>query len=468
MTDQPGKGGNNRRIAALVATYEQEGLAVFLDQDAFLELIKFYLNKEKSKTALAIAQHASSHYPYSSDFYLHQAHIYLQNNQYTLALDILEQALSFAPADFELTLLRAEAFIYLNREEEALASLAPVKLEVQNKELCDVYIVEALAYEYLDDFKHMFYALKAALHANPKSIAVFSKIGLSMDAARKHEEASVLFRWVIDQYPYSSLAWYYLGHAQAYLAHNEEAIEAYEYAFLTDAHFEDAYFNCADLCFEMHHFERALDIYKEIGNRFGTDSDLLERIGRCYHHQSLHETARKYLEQAARLDPHNDEVFYHLGECYAAQEKWAKAAEFFRKAIRMDAEREEYYLALSETAFELGRFDVAENAYRMALELAPDNIQAWLNFAWFLLEMMRAQEALSILEEANELLIDTELNYSYIACLFAANKRQEAIQKLTIALNEDYMGYSWLFEWVPRLRSDKEVNAIIALYAPDE
>ena len=467
MTNRSGKGSNNR-IAALVAAYEQDGLAVFLDQDAFLELINFYLNKGAFKTALSISQHASGHYPYSSDFYLHQAHIHLENNHFSLALDVLEQALSFSPSDFDLILLRAEAFIYLNRIEDALASLAPIKLEAQRKELCDIYIVEALAYECLDDFEHMFYALKAALQANPKSESAFVKIGLSMDAARKHKEASVLFQWVIDQHPYSSLAWYHLGHAQAYLAHNEEAIEAYEYAFLTDTKFEDAYFSCADLCFEMHHFERALDIYKEIGSRFGTDSDLLQRIGSCYHQQSLHETARKYFEQAARLDPHNDEVFYHLGECYAAQEKWARATEFFRKAIRMDGDREEYYLALSEAAFELGRFDTAENAYRKALDLAPDNIQVWLNFAWFLLEMMRAQEALVILEEANELLMDTELNYSYIACLFAVGQRQKAIQKLTIALNENYMGYTWLFEWVPALRSDTEVNAIISLYAPDE
>ena len=467
MTNQSDKEGSNR-IAALVAAYEQEGLAVFLDQDAFLKLIDYYLKKKNKETALSIAKHASGHYPYSSDFYLHQAHIHVQKSNFSLALDVLEQALSFTPADFELLLLRAEVFIYLNRIEEALASLAPLKLEAQKKDLCDIYIVEALAYEFLDDFEHLFYALRAALYANPKSKAAFSKIGLGMDAARKHEEASVLFQWVINEHPYSSLAWYNLGHAQAYLGNNEEAIEAYEYAFLTNPHFESAYFHYADLCFDMHHFERALDIYQEISERFDSDSDLLLRIGSCYHHQSLHDTARKYLEKAARLDPHNDEVFYHLGECYAAQEKWSKAYEFFRKAIRMDSEREEYYLALSETAFELGHFETAEKAYQSALELAPDNVQIWLNFAWFLLEMMRQKEALDLLEEAHDLLIDTELHYGYTACLFATGRRQEGIQQLTSALNEDYMGYSWLFEWMPELRSDKEVNAIIALYAPDE
>lgn len=462
------KKGRNNRLAALVATYEQEGLAVFLDQDSFLELINYYLDKEELKTALVIAEYASNHYPYSSDFYTGQAHIHLQANNFSLALNVLEQALSFTPADFELTLLRAEIFTYLNRTGDTFASLAPLKLEAKKNELCDIYIVEALAYEHLGDFEHMFYALRAALYANPKNKAVFLKIGLSMDASRKHEEASILFQWVIDEHPYASLAWYNLGHAQAYLGKNEEAIEAYEYAFLTNANFEDAYFNCADLCFDMHHFERALDIYKEIGERFGTDSDLLLRIGSCYHHQRMHDTARKYLEQAARLDPHNDEVFYHLGECYVAQEKWSKAYEFFRKAIRMDSEREEYYLAFSETAFELGDFEATENAYQTALELAPDNIQVWLNYAWFLLEMIRPKEALALLEEANDLLVDAELRYSHIACLFAGRRREEGIQKLTEALDEDYTGYTWLFEWVPELRSDREVNAIIALYAPND
>ena len=466
MTDQPDKEGDEK-LAALIATFEREGLAVFLDQESFVVLIDHYIHNEQFDTALSIAQHASTHYLYSSDFYLRQAQAHLRLNRPSQALDILEQALSFTPSDFELSLLRAEVFIYLNRIKEGLASLAPFKLEAKKEDLCEILIVEAFAYEHRGDFEHMFYALKAALYANPNNKEALTKAGLSMDACRKYEEGGELFQWIIDQNPYSSAAWYNLGQAQAYLSKNEEAIEAYEYAFLIDSNFEDAYYDCADLCFEMHHFERALDIYKEIGERFATDSHLLLRVGSCYHRLRLHETARLFLEKAARVDPHNDEVFYHLGECYAAQEKWAKAYEFFRKSIRMESEREEYYLALAETAFELGRFDSAEKAYQSALELAPDNAQIWLDFAWFLLEMMRSDEALALLEEVHDSLVDSELKYGFIACLFAAKRRQEAIQQLTVALHDDYMGYTWLFEWVPVLRMDKEVNAIIALYRPE-
>ena len=467
MTNHSGK-GENTRLAALIATYEQEGLAVFLNPESFIELIDHYIVNEQFNTALSIAQYASSHYRYSTDFYARQAQVYIRLNEYDQALNVLEQALSFSPNDFELSLLRAEVFIYLDRIQEGLASLAPFKLVAQQQDLCEIFIVEALAYETSGDFEHMFYALKAALHANPKNKTALSKAGLSMDACRKYEEGSELFQWVIDQNPYASLAWHSLGQAQAYLGHNEEAIEAYEYAFLTDPTFEDAYYDCAELCMEMQHFERALDIYKDIGQRFDVDSGLLLGMGSCYHRLSLHETARFYLEKAARIDPHNDEIFYHLGECYAAQEKWVKACEFFRKAIRMESEREEYYLALAEASFELGRFDVSEEAFQSALDLGPDNAQIWLDYAWFLLEMMRSDEALETLEEVHDLLLDTELQYGYIACLFSAGRRQEAIHQLTMSLTDNYLGYTWLFEWVPELRNDKEVNAIIALYQPEE
>lgn len=460
----------DQRIFDLVSEYEAsaaKGATVFLDERSFLQIIEYYELEDMWHEALTVAKQALEHYRYSTDFYLRYAQLLLQSGRKEESLRVLNRALSLMPSDFDLLLFRAEILVHLQLFDEALAELAPFKLSANGEDLSEILLVESLVYEKREAYEHMFYALKAALEANPNNQEALERLWLCTDLCRKHQESIPLYHWIIDQHPYSSRAWHNLGHAQAYLGNNEEALEAYEYAFIIDENAEDAYYDFADLCFETRHYEQALDTYMEISERFAADVDLIIRLGECYHQLGHHETARRYLEQAARLDTHNDEIFYWIGECYAAQEKWSKACEFFAKAIRMQVDQENYHSALAEAAFELGNYQLAEIAYRQALDLNPDNSQLWLSLAWFLQEMLRPEEALEVLEEGNATLIEQELTYSFIASLFGAGRRQEAIQRLSEALIDDHSGYQWLYEWMPELRHDSQVIALISLYRPE-
>jgi tetratricopeptide (TPR) repeat protein len=455
------------RIVDLVTAYETGESTAFLDVEAYHDLIEYYQNEEQFEKALTVARLACEQYKFSTDFYVQQAQLLIYTNRHTQALEILELALTFAPGDFELNLLLAEAFIRTGKNQAGLARLAPYKLQASAEDLSEILLVESIAYERQGQYEHMFYALKAALEADLTNERALERVSLCTDFCRKHEEACGLYNKIIDEDPYNAYAWYYLGQALAYLRKSEDALEAYEYAFLADPDFEDAYLEFAELSFENHQPDKALETYNEMAERFGTDGDLLLRMGSCYHEMYQHETAIAYLEQAARIEPHNDEVIFKIGECYAAQEKWAVALSFFRKAIRMNGEDENYYQALAEAAFSVNDFDAAEKAYDVALDLAPDNSQLWLDLAWFYLEMLRPQDALRVLEEANETLYEAEIAYSYIACLLAGGQRQQALAKLAEVLLDYYPEHTYLFDWQPLLRNDAEVNAVISLYRPE-
>lgn len=465
--DRSQKNNWDQRIHELASIYESEGLSLFLDPETYQHLIDYYETEEQFEKALSVAQLAASHYRYTVDFNARQAQILLQINRYPEALNILDEALAISPNDFELSLLKAETYIRLGENSSGLALLAPFKPDANEADLSEILLVESLAFERVADFESMFYALKSALEASPENEQALDRISLCMEVCRKHEEGIALYKWLLDRNPYASLVWYFLAQAYAYLGHNAQAIEAYEYAFLAAPDFEEAYQEFVDLCIEEEHFREALDALQEISERFDTDSDLLLRIGNCYNSLAQYDTARKYLKQAASLDAHNEEVFYQLGKSYAAQQDWTKANAYYRKATRMSPDYEVYQQALAESAFRLGDYQLAETAHRKALTLAIDDPQNWLNLAWFLMEMRRTDEALELLEEAHEnVLADEELSYSYCACLFANGKRQEGLRYLSGLLDEYYEGSSWLFEWQPLLRSDNEVNALLSLYKP--
>lgn len=461
------KDDQEKRITDLVIAYEASGSTTFLVEEAYHDLIEYYQDEEQFEKALDVARHACMQYRFSTDFYVRQAQLLMYTNRTKAAQGILEEALHFAPGDFEINLLLAEVFVRQGKHQAGLARLAPFKLQARQEDLSEILLVESIAYERSGEYEHMFYALKAALEADWSNERALERISLCADYCRKHAEACVLYRHIIDEDPYNCFAWYYLGQSLAYLNEKEEAIEAYEYAFLTEPNFEYAYLDYAELCLEQQYFEKALEAYQEMCERFGTDGYLLLEMGNCYQLMDQFETALACLDQAARIEPHNGEIFCKIGECYAAQEKWTIALSFFRKAIRLNPEDDHYHQALAEAAFATEDFVTAERAYCDAKELSPDDSQLWLDLAWFYLEMLRPQEAIAVLATANESIDETELEYSYVACLIAHGRRQEGLSKLAVLLTDKYAKYDYLFEWRPLLRADTEVVAMLDLFRPE-
>lgn len=452
------------QIIALVSAFEANQESIFLDPEHYLDLVDFYESEEQFEKALHVTQLAIAHYRFSTEFYGRQAQILLRTNRAKEAKDLLETGLTFTPGDFDLRHLLCQADIHLGAIEQGLYQLDDLKLQADNEAMSDLLLTEALAYEKSAEYEKLFYTLQAAIRIDYSNERALERLFLCTGVCRKHEEATVLYHEIIDEDPYNSLAWFCLGHSYAHLRRESEALEAYEYAFLSDPDFEEAYLEFAELNYDGGHYQIALEAYQDAMERFGRDSDLLLRIGSCLHQLGQHETARHRLEEAARIEPHNDEAIFRIGECYAAQEKWSLAIAFFQKAIRMRADDEAYHRALAQAAFAKEDFELAEETYHAALELAPDNVEIWLDLAWFLVEMLRPQDALVVLSEAHDLVQHPEVAYAYAACLFATGRRQEGLARLSDTLEDHFEAFTHLFEWHPMLRSDADVNALLHIY----
>jgi len=345
-----------------------------------------------------------------------------------------------------------------------LELLNELKKNADNELLCEIFVCEALVYEILEEYERVFYALKAALLENPRHQEALERIWLCIETTKKYEESIKLHQEILDLDPYSYLAWYNLGHAQSYLGNYNEAVEAYEYAYIINPQFEFAYRDCAELCFEIKKYLKALNCYLELLEQVKTDSDIYFCIGQCYQQLKEYDAARSYYTQTLQSDPLNDEVLYFIGECYAEEGEWKSALRYYKKAMRIEDAREEYFAALGEAYLELGELKKAETNFKIALDLAPDQIQFWMQYTGFLIETDRVEEALEALKEAENYSEGAEILYCRIACLFALGRRQEAFYWLGEALNEDYELHNSLFEMIPSLANDAEVVSLIAAY----
>ena len=461
---------NRHAIFNLISRYEdmlEKGQVFFSEERHYHELMDYYEREYLLERALEVAGHAIGQYGYSFDFYLRQAELFLEKQEVEQAMAALDKADALSPGQIQSALLRAECFAALDMHDDGIALLDGLKIISDPIELSRIYVCEAVIHEDLKEHEHSFYLLKAALEEDPSNTDALSRMWFCVESARKHEESVVLHEKILDEDPFNALAWYNLGAAHHYLCHYEEAIEAYEYAYLTKDDFEFAYRDCAEVCLYVENYQKALQCYQDVLERFEPDADLFLHIGLCFQKLGNYIVAKTFYQKALSLDCHCDEAHFRIGECWASQLEWHKAIGAYLKAIRIEDRNEDYFARLAEAYFKTGNFKKAEIYYRQAADTAPEEPQHWILLVRFLMQRQRIEDALDALDEAGENSYSPEFLYFRSACLFEMGMKQEGLLVLEEALYEDFDAREALFMLAPVLEKDAEVRAVIAVFQPE-
>ncbi len=445
-------------------TMTQKGSVSFLDEQDFLKLINYYEKEFLFEKAIEVADHALNQYSFSADFHIRKAQLFLATRNSEKAMSILDQAEVFAPAEMDIHLLRAKIYCSLGKYSKALKLLARIMDGSNDEEKSDVCLCEAQVFECLKEYGQMFKSLKKALFYNPDNEEALERVWVCTELTKRYRESIDFHKKLINRNPYSYLAWYNLGHAYSCEGEYELAIESYEYSFIINEEFELGYRECADLCFQICDYDKALSFYMEALDLFGPDSDLLANIGECYMQKNDCGLAKDYFNKASKLDPYNDEVHFYLGQCHAREDRWLSAINAYFRAIEIEDRREEYFSNLANAFSKVGEFAKAHYYYLKATEIGPEQGNIWKDHATFLLQLGEMDKALEVLEEAEYHAVGAELLYCRAACLLAMNHRTDGIEVLRLALIEDIEQASMIYEILPSLKEDEVVNQLISYY----
>lgn len=316
----------------------------------------------------------------------------------------------------------------------------------------------------MNDYLIQFALLRERAFREPNNRQLFRQLLICTELGGNHEESRELYEEVLDMHPYCCYAWYNLGWACVQLEAPEEALEAFEYAYITQPYFEEAYRACAELASQRGMHRRALQCYTEMNAHSEADSEVFLRMGECHLRLGDTRAARKMSRHALRLDPYNAEAYYLLGVSFAAEKEHQQAARWLREAIRTDGRREEFHGALATAYNFLGQPNKALPHYWKAVELAPEEPLHWLQLAEFLLFAGDIVQACEVLEQALENAGGAELLYCQAACLFLAGERPAAVLTLQEALTADGSRSPDIFRWAPAMRDDAEVRGLLAQY----
>lgn len=458
-------------MTVLINEYEamsQKGTVAFVDVTVVFKLVKHYRQAGNTEEALRVISHAFEQFKevnnIAPELYALKASLLAEIEQEDLALRYLDTALVISPQNIQLLVVKAEILVRLERYEEAEDVISNVKAFGSKRELEFIYLLEAEIAENTDAYGKMFDALRRVLRINPNNEEALSRMWLAMELSERYEDSIDLHTMITDEQPYSYLAWHNLGHAYLGLSNYESAIEAYEFAIVANENFEYAYRDCAAAYLQLRNFQRAHDLYMEVIERFEADTDVLSKLGYCQQKLDMHTSAVVSYKRSLDMQPQNDEAHFRLGECLALQGDFKAAIMAFQKAIKLDKLREEYVFALAQTYSLMGELDLASQAFCKANEIAPEIIEYWLGHAKFYRDHKDHDASLEIIEEAEMNIEAVDLMYSRVICLFNLGRRGEALYFLQEALFENFYLHTMLFDELPHLEVDSDVQRIITNY----
>ena len=447
----------------------QKGTVGFYEKAVFLDMITYLENHQESEQAIIACEDAFSQHVCSYEFLIRKSQLLLSLGVEAEAIECLEKALNYSPNDLEIKMALIEALIQGGREDDADFLLKEMVEEAGGDNAkAKIYQLQSEILEQKGDFEKMFFTLKKALKYGKfdDSTSLLNKVWFAVEMAGLHEESVEFHLAFIDEDPYSFLAWFNLGQAYFCLEQYKEAAEAFEYVNIIKKDFDLGYKDGAEAFLMLRNYEKALDCLTEYLEVADPDSEIYTKLGICHEHLKEIETAKIFYEKAIKLNPCNSLALFRLGECSVVMEDWETAISYYNQAIEMDCGKEEYLAALAEAYFKNKNILQAKEFFQRATEMAPELSQYWAKYALFLMALGDGEEAASILDEARIHAGGTELLYCKVACLFTMSKREEALQTLTEALEENVSLLESLFTFSPDLEEDNEVRQLVAAFRP--
>ena len=456
---------NEGAIETLVLEYEvmsQQGTVGFLEETVFMKIAEHYENKNKIDQALDVISHAIEQNSYSPRLFIKKSQLLLQKGYQQSALVCIEKAEVLAPQESEVKCLKVKLLIEMGCLKEASQIIDTVDQNGETQNCSCLSYYKALIHEQQGDYMKMFEMLQKALLTDPNNTEALKKIWISVELSSSYEESRKLHLQLIDTNPYNAVAWHNLGHAYFCLEEYRLAEEAFEFAYLADPNFEFAYRDCADARIKLKEYDRALECYEDVLSLFKPDSDLYINIGYCYECLDDMELAMVCYEKSFLFDLNNCRAYFRKGECYMKEGMWEEAIKNFRHACALDGNNGEYLVALAEAYYQNEDDELADDAFYRATESMPESREYWLQYASFLIDKDRGDEALDLIYLAEQNTgKGTDLLYCKAVCLFLTDNRKEALHILKVALNENYQLHECLFDFNPALKVDQDV--IIAI-----
>jgi tetratricopeptide (TPR) repeat protein len=437
----------------------------FLEEDDFERIIDYFDEKDDLPEALEASETGLSQFPYSSQLMIKKADLLLATRKYREALDILETAELYDSSDLNLYILKTDAYLALDQQSKAVELLEAALLLFEGDERIDLLFELADVYDDYEEFDKVFDCLKLILEAEPNNEEALYKICFWTDFTGRNEESIKLHQQIIEEFPFSELAWFNLAAAYQGLKLYEKAIDAYQYAIAIDEKFDYAYRNMGDAYLRLRKYKEAIEALEKVLELTRPEDVIYEAIGHCYHRMENYGQARFHYKKAVHLNPDDSKLHYKIAVTYMLEEQWQSAIKQLENAMRIHRTVTEYNLAMGECKMHLGQFKDAIQYFGAVVRLKTKNIAGWEALIRCLLKAEFYDEAI---EQCMAAMKATDGKPVFLffnsTALFAMGKTKEALLKLEQAMEKAPRMLKKFIELNPSILQNNQVVDLLARY----
>ncbi|RYY26568.1 MAG: tetratricopeptide repeat protein [Chitinophagaceae bacterium] len=467
MKENPSR-QDNEEIRELVKAFQNLKAGrghSFLEEEAFEKLIDYFDDVEDLSQALEAAELGIDQYPYSSTLLIKKADLLIATRRYQEALTVLGHAELLDSNDINLYILKTDAYLALDQQEKAVVLLENALQLFSGQERIEMLFELADVYDDYEEFEKLFDCLRLILEQEPTNEEALYKICFWTDFTGRNEESIRLHQKIIDEHPYSELAWFNLAAAYQGLKLYEKAIDAYKYAVAIDEKFDYAYRNMGDAYIRLRKYKDAVEALERVLELSRPEDVIYEAIGHCYDRMKNFAQARFYYRKASHLNQEDSKLFYKIACTYINEEQWVMAIKQLETAMQMHRLQPEYNLAMGECKLQLGQFREAIQYFSNVVRQRPRNVYSWEALIRCLYKGGYHDEALEQIRSAIKLTDGKPVFYFLLAAVYLEmGKSREAMLQLERAMSKAPRLLKKLVDLNPSILQNQQIVDIIARY----
>jgi tetratricopeptide (TPR) repeat protein len=270
---------------------------------------------------------------------------------------------------------------------------------------------------------------------------------------------------IIDEYPYSELAWFNLAASYQGLKLYEKAIDAYQYAIAIEEKFDYAYRNMGDAFIRLRKYKEAIEALEKVTELSKPEDVIYEAIGHCYDKLKNFAQARFYYRKATHLNQEDSKLFYKIATTYFNEQQWESSIKQLDHALRIHRLQPEYNLLMGECKLKLELYKDAMQYFSTVVRIRPRNASGWEALVRCLYKAEFLEEALEQVDTALRITNGKPLFMFYkAAILLADGKTKEAMLQLEKAMSKAPKLLKKFLELNPSGLQNQQVVDVVAKF----
>ena len=396
----------------------------YFDAVEFESIIQFYIDTGKINLAKKALEMATNQHPFHADLLLLKSEVMIFDGRIEDAATLLDTIEDMEPNNQEVYIQKATILSKQKKHDEAIEHLFRA-LDFA-EDLGEIWCLLAMEYMVLENYTDACKYFRLCLDDDPYDFQVLYNLLYCLEYINAHEEAVEVLKSLLEKNPYSEIAWLELGKQYLQLDKKKEALNAFDFAIISEDTFTGAYIEKAKLLEGLGQLNSAIEHYQYALTLEDPSAYLLVRIAQCHHTLKNDQLALQFFKKGINQDPAYEKAWTGIIDFFLSNGNYEKANYYCDKALSINENYASYWKRSALLNKTMKRFCEAAIAFQNTTELGNYELPVWTGWIDTLIFLNEWEKACSVGQQAKEFYPEQrELDFRLAGCFQQLGKSIE-------------------------------------------